>query len=63
LLADEGIWLPSAPRAEGISPAFSIKRPQSFAALDFRPHLAEIWSSPGSNPATQAHHERERANQ
>jgi len=38
---------------EGVSPAFSAKRPQSFAALNFRAHLAETWD------ITPAHHERE----
>jgi hypothetical protein len=29
---------------EGILLAFSAKRPQSFAALDFRLYMAETWS-------------------
>jgi excisionase family DNA binding protein len=39
--------------AEEISPAFSTKRPQSFAALSFRPHLAETSS------IIRAHDQRE----
>jgi len=39
--------------AGAISSPFSTKRPQSFAALSFRPYLAETWS------ITRAHHQRE----
>jgi excisionase family DNA binding protein len=55
LLAEEGFRLPSTFTLREIATAFSTKRPQSFAALNFRPHLAETWS------ITSAHHEREGA--
>jgi excisionase family DNA binding protein len=53
LLADEGIQRRSAPDDDEISSPLSTKRPQSFAALNFRAYLAERWSS------TQAHPKRE----
>jgi excisionase family DNA binding protein len=46
LLADEGIQLPRRWGAR----AFSTKRPQSFAALNFRAYLAETWDTTPAHP-------------
>jgi excisionase family DNA binding protein len=38
----------------GISLAFSTKRPQSFAALNFLSHLTETWASPQATTSDKA---------
>jgi excisionase family DNA binding protein len=61
LLANAGIWNLSALRAREFRPTFSTKGPQSFAVLNFRPHLVETWSSPRVLPGHQVTRARRRA--